>query len=407
MKRGEGIERDVLMLGGGPAGLAAALFLAKQGLTVALVDRDSALAADGAESRPRKDLRTAALLQPAIEALRRAGVWERIAPTATPLNTMRLVDAGGAANRARTRTDFAAREVEKSAFGANVANAELKAALLSAVGEEPAVTLFAPSQARQLTLREDAVLAELSTGERIRAAVAVGADGRESQVRAAAGLQAPRFDYGQDAMVFTVSHDQPHQNISTEILREGGPFTLVPFLDAADGTSRSSVVWMEGRKAATRLMALDDAAFEEAVNDRSLGVLGRLTVCSRRMAWPVITQLATRFHGRRAALIAEAAHVTPPIGAQGLNMSLADGETLASLLGEAKRATRDLGSEAVLAQLTRRRYGDVARRLAATAALNGAAIGALRPVRDLRQAGLEILRRSPPLRQAAMRFGLG
>ena len=117
--------------------------------------------------------------------------------------------------------------------------------------------------------------------------------------------------------------------------------------------------------------------------------------------------LASRFHARRAAIIAEAAHVSPPIGAQGLNMSLGDAVALRDLLKEAQASGRDIGDEAVLSRLSLRRYPDVAARLATTATLNTAAIGSLRPIRDLRRAGLRLIHDIGPLKRAAMRFGLG
>ncbi|MEL6979569.1 MAG: FAD-dependent monooxygenase [Pseudomonadota bacterium] len=396
-------ETDILVVGGGLAGLAAAILTAQAGFSVVVVDRAPLSAAAGR----RDDLRTTALLEPALAVLRQARVWERLESRAAPLSAMRMIDAGGRENRARFKGAFDAADLDRAAFGANVANGDLHAALAATAEETPGITIIAPAHLERVTLRADAALARLGDGALISARLVIGADGRESAVRAAAGLRARRLDYGQTALVFTVSHPEPHGSVSTEILREGGPFTLVPFTPDEDGRPRSSVVWMERRAKAARLMAMEESAFLTAAQERSLGLLGPLAMASKRAAWPVISLLADRFHSRRAALIAEAAHVAPPIGAQGLNMSLKDAETLAQLLVEARREQRDIGSDAVLAGLTRARYADVAMRIAATAALNGAAIGAARPIRDLRRAGLALIHGTAPLRQAAMRFGLG
>ena len=399
------IETDLFTLGAGLAGLSAAILLARDGFSVTLVDR-AAPVLDAAD--PASDLRTTALLGPSIELLEEIGVWSRLEGRTAPLRAMRLIEAGGAENRARDRAAFEAGELDRPMFGANVANTDLKAALWAQAQQTEGLRLIAPARLDQLLLREDAAITRLSTGHTVRARLAIGADGRESAVRAAAGLSVYRYDYDQAAMAFVVSHDAPHGEASIEILREGGPFTLVPFTpDPQTGRSRSSVVWMESRARTARLMALGEAEFEDALNERSLDELGPLRLVSRRAAWPMTSMIASRFHARRAALIAEAAHVVPPIGAQGLNMSLADARALAKILTEARAAGRDIGAASVLERLTRARYGDVAGRVAATAALNGVAIGALQPIRDLRRTGLALVHGLAPLKRAAMRFGLG
>src|SRR5690606_27539509 len=129
--------------------------------------------------------------------------------------------------------------------------------------------------------------------------------------------------YGQKAVVFAVTHDHPHGGMSTEVHRAGGPFTLVPLPDL-DGRPCSSVVWMAEGPEALRLAALPEDDFAAAATDRSAWVYGPLRLAAKRQVWPIISQIAHRLTGPRAALVAEAAHVVPPIGAQGLNMSLAD-----------------------------------------------------------------------------------
>lgn len=395
---------DVILVGGGLAGLATAILMAQEGLRVFVLDR-AAMTAD--PEAPGADLRTTALLAPAIETLTRAGVWSALVRDATSLAVMRMIDAGGAENIERRRADFAAAELNRPDFGANVANTSLKKALLDRAAATPGLQVRAPVDIRSILFRSDSVIVTLAGGETIVAPLVVGADGRDSIVREAAQIPARRAAYGQTALVFSVAHEAPHQNVSTEILRSGGPFTLVPHTPGPDGGPRSSVVWMERRREAERLLSLYDAAFEEAVNQRSLGVMGRLRLASPRVGWPVITQLADRFHAPRAALIAEAAHVVPPIGAQGLNMSLKDGELLCDLIVEARALGRDVGATAVLSRLTRDRWPDAALRAFGTAALNVAAIAPAAPLKSLRVLGLGALSSVRPLKHAVMRLGLG
>jgi len=251
-----------------------------------------------------------------------------------------------------------------------------------------------------VTGRRDVGIADLSDGTVLRARLVIGADGRDSGVRALAGIEARRWSYAQKGLVFSVTHDEPHQNVSTEIHRTGGPFTLVPMADR-DGVHRSSVVWMENAAEADRLVNLPEDAFSAAANARSLGVLGDLTVNSGRAAWPIISLIADRLTAPRIALIAEAAHVVPPIGAQGLNMSLGD---IAALL----KATEgdDPGAAPALASY-QRRWPELAARVAGVDALNRAAQTEVQSLRDLRRFGLSTLIRMRPVKHMAMRLGLG
>ena len=161
----------------------------------------------------------------------------------------------------------------------------------------------------------------------------------------------------------------------------------------------------EGPRAAA-LAAMPVEAFEAALKLRGCGVLGALRLASPRRVWPIVTQVAARLDGPRTALVAEAAHVVPPIGAQGLNMSLADIATLLDLCVEARAAGRDIGGSELLGRYQRARHGEILMRIAGLDALNRAAMAGAKPLRDLRRAGLMALHGVPPLRRAVMRLGM-
>ena len=276
------------------------------------------------------DLRSTAFLLPALELLDRAGLKARLEPFAAPLRVMRIVDAGGAEGVVRATADFRAEETGAELFGWNLPNWLLRREMVARLAELPAAELRAGVRVERVTPRSAGAIVALSGGEQARAALVIAADGRDSPLRRSLGIGARRWGYGQKALVFTVAHERPHEGVSTEIHRSGGPFTLVPLPDR-DGEPQSAVVWMERGSRAAALAALPDEAFGEAATARSCGLLGRLRPVGRRAVWPIVTQVATRLDGPRTALVAEAAHVVPPIGAQGLNMSLRDIATLLDL----------------------------------------------------------------------------
>lgn len=393
---------DIIVVGAGPAGLAAALGFAAAGARTALVDQGDPTAAAAT------DLRTTALLQPSIAFLERLGVWARVAPSTAPLATLRIVDI--ADSGARRERDFTADALESGAFGRNVANAALKGALLASADASDAVELIAPATVLAATRREDAAIVTLDVGGAVwslTAQLVVAADGRGSQMRAAAGVAARRMDHGLRATVCVLRHPEPHHGLSAEMYSQGGPFTLVPFVDDADGSPRSSLVWMKRNADAAALEALDDAGFAAAATAQSDHLFGPLALASSRMSWPVETLIAERFVARRLALMGEAAHATPPVGAQGLNMSMADAAQLADHVATAREQGADLGDRALLAGYDKTRRQDVAARVGAVAALTVAADGRARPLRQARFAGLAAAHGLKPVRERLIRAGLG
>jgi 2-octaprenyl-6-methoxyphenol hydroxylase len=390
---------DVLVAGGGVAGLTAALTMADKGLRTLCIDKAPPPPVDRAAEGA--DLRTTAFLTPSVEQLTRLGVWPRLSGAVAPLHVMRLIDAGGTENKAREQADFAASEIQDQPFGWNAPNTAMRKALMEAIEDSPLCELSAPTSIRDMTHRDSEVLVRLSDGVALSARLLIGADGRDSDLATRSGIGRRRWGYGQKALVFAVRHTQPHDGVSTEVHRSGGPFTLVP-LPSEEGAHLSAVVWMERAGEAARLMEMPDAHFEREAEARSLGVLGTLTLASRRTMWPIISQLADRLTAPRTALIAEAAHVVPPIGAQGLNMSLADIRALADLV-----EGHELGGDRMLDAYQRARWPAIAAHVAGIDALNRAAMTGAQPLRDLRRLGLKMLHGVQPLRRLAMSMGLG
>ncbi len=391
---------DILISGGGVAGLAAGCAFGSAGFRVICIDPTPPVTDDQAEGA---DLRTTAFLQPSVPVLEAAGLWARLAPHAAPLQVMRIIDAGGEEPVARLTKDFDAADISDAPFGWNLPNWLLRREMVARLGELPNVS-FRPGIgfARMLT-REAEALVTLSDGTQVSARLVIGADGRNSPVREALGIGARTMRYGQKALAFAVAHDLPHANVSTEVHRTGGPFTLVPLPDR-DGHPASAVVWMETGPEVARLAALPVAEFEAEMTARSSGILGPLRLLTRRSVWPIISQIADRLAGHRAVLMAEAAHVVPPIGAQGLNMSLAD---LRCLLDLAERHRDDPGIATVTDAYHRRRHWEVQARVTGIDLLNRASMASAPGLRDLRAKALDALYSARPVRTTLMRAGLG
>lgn len=391
---------DILISGGGIAGLTAAAAFGTAGFSVICVDPTPPVtdgATDGA------DLRSTAMLQPARKLLEHAGLWDSLAPHAAPLQVMRIIDAGGAAPEPRVTREFDASEISDLPFGWNFPNWLLRREMLARLEALGTVDFRAGVGTKRLFTRESGAKVTLNDDTPIKAKLVIAADGRASPMRTAAGIDVRTQRYGQKALVFAVTHPIPHANVSTEIHRSGGPFTLVPLPDR-DGMPCSAVVWMDDARLAQDRLTMDVDAFEHEASTRSTHHFGPLTLVSRRQVWPIITQHASRLNAERVALIAEAAHVMPPIGAQGLNMSLND---IATLLDLAEARPEGLGDAAMLAAYHKARYGDITLRVRGIDLLNRASQAGSTVARDARAAGLSALYGAAPVRKMLMQMGLG
>ena len=385
---------EVLVAGAGLAGLVAAIGFERAGFDVVLCG--------GAE--PAANGRTVALFDSSIRLLMALGLWEAVEPRAAPLRALRIVDDTGGLWSAAPTT-FRASEIGLEAFGWNIENAELAEALWSAARASPGLRIIESRVAAYQWTGEQA-LARCENGALIAASLIAAADGRNSPARQAAGIVAPIRRHPQTALTLIVSHSRPHDDFSTEFHTRGGPFTLVPLMDSPSGEPRSSLVWMMANREARGRAALDDAALAEAIETQSGSLLGAMRIVSQRGAFAMISQAAARMTAPRLALIGEAAHVFPPIGAQGLNLGLRDGAHLVEAATRANIEGGDIGGPRALANYAALRRLDVALRMGAVEALNGSLLAGLAPVDFLRGAGLAALGAIGPLRRFVMREGV-
>lgn len=391
---------DILISGGGIAGLTAAAVFGSAGFDVICVDPAPPITEAAAEGA---DMRTTAMLQPARDLLRDAGLWEALSPYASALDVMRIVDAGGPDGAPRDIREFKASDVSDLPFGWNLQNWRLRREMVERLTALPNVDFRPGTGTESLFTRTAEARVGLSDGSRVRARLVIAADGRNSPMRQAAGIGVQTTRYGQKALAFAVTHPIPHDHVSTEIHQTGGPFTLVPLPDH-DGMPCSAVVWMDDGPLSLARQSMDKDAFEDEMSARSCHLFGPLTLVSPRTIWPIISQRAERLNGVRLALLAEAAHVVPPIGAQGLNMSLADTAKLRDL---AVAAPEKLGDAEMLEAYHKARFGDIRMRVAGIDLLNRTSQARLPLLRDARAFGLKALHEVKPVRQTLMRLGLG
>ena len=391
---------DILISGGGIAGLSAAAAFGTAGFSVICVDPTPPItdrAATGA------DMRSTAMMQPARDMLMAAGIWDHLAPHAAPLQIMRIVDAGGEKPEARIVKDFNAADISDLPFGWNFPNYVLRREILARLDALLNVDFRPGTGTTSLFTRSQMAKVTLSDGTKVQTKLVIAADGRNSPMRQAAGIEVTTKRYGQKALAFAVTHPIPHKNVSTEIHRTGGPFTLVPLPDF-NGLPCSAVVWMDDGAKSQARMDLDTAAFEEEMSVRSCHHFGPLTLASKRSIWPIISQTASALSGQRIALIAEAAHVVPPIGAQGLNMSLRD---MGALLEFATARPEGLGDAEMLMAYEKARMGDIKLRVRGIDLLNRASQASSPALRDARAMGLNALYNLGPVRKTLMQMGLG
>jgi 2-octaprenyl-6-methoxyphenol hydroxylase len=385
---------DVIIVGGGPVGLAMALALAKSaaGIRVALVDRRPLVV-----PRDNRSSAIAASVRHLFEAL---GVWGQMADQAQPILAMRITDSGRGDIARPLFLQFDGEVAPGEPFAHMVPNQASVAALLSA--SQDLITIVAPAEISSWSGEGSRAALSLADGSVLEAPLIIAADGGQSVLRNRAGIDTFGHDYGQTGLVATIGHELPHGGVAYEHFRPNGPFASLPLPG-----NRSSLVWTETTDEAARLLGMDTAALEEEIEGAMGSTLGAIKLEDKLGGFPLRLQIAKSFIAPRLALVGDAAHVIHPIAGQGLNLGLKDVAALAEVIIDAMRLGLDHGTSDVLARYESWRRLDTASMAAVTDGMNRLFSNDIAPVRALRDFGLGLVDRAEPVKTALIKAASG
>jgi 2-octaprenyl-6-methoxyphenol hydroxylase len=407
----EVIAADVCVVGAGPVGGTLACVLASAGVSTVLVDRAALLPME----HPEFDGRAYAIASGSRGLLQQAGLWEILPDKPNPILDIRVTDGwvGRPASRLHLHFDHreAGGEAGDAPFGWMVEARSLRRALNARVRALPCLRVFAPAEAA-VDRAEDGALVHIAGGPSVGCRLVVAAEGRNSPLRAAAGIPVTRFDYPQTGIVCAISHELPHLSVALEHFLPSGPFAVLPMAASADAevggaANVSAVVWTERTRIAATMLGLDDLRFAREIRRRLGDHLGAVRTVGRRWNYPLSAMLAHRYVDTRLALAGDAAHGIHPIAGQGLNLGFRDAIALAGLLIEAKQAGEDVGSLALLARYQRARRPDNLAMLAMTDGLDRLFSTNNPLIRLARDLGIAAVDRARPVKRVFMRQAMG
>lgn len=341
-------DADVIIAGAGMAGATLGLALAKAGLKPILIDP----VVFSAQVAPTFDGRSSAIAYAAFRQWRALGLAPALEPLAERIEHILVTDgrAPGPLSKGpgpfflRFDAEEIADRCDGEPLGYMLENRHIRAALAEAL-QAQGVEVLAPARVAQATFDARAATVSLADGRTLRAPLAVGAEGRGSVIREAAGIEAVGWDYRQTAVVATVKLERPHRGVAHEFFLPSGPFAILPLTD-----QRASLVWTESEARAAALKAARPEVFHAHLQRRIGEHLGEARVEGAVFTYPLALQLAARLTAPRAALLGDAAHGVHPIAGQGLNLGLKGAAALAETIVDAARLGEDIGSEAVLAR---------------------------------------------------------
>jgi 2-octaprenyl-6-methoxyphenol hydroxylase len=393
---------DVVIAGGGLVGRTLALALAKlapQGFRIALIDAEPART-NG--SRAAEDARALALSAATRNLLSALDLWPLLAPQAQAIETIEITDS---ALNAALRPYFLGFEDELKGAGAGpfmVEHGDLRRVLSAAVAKEAAIEIRSAERAIGFETDAFGATVRLGSGDTTEARLLAAADGKCSELRECAGIKCVGWSYPQMGIVTTVAHARPHHGKAVQHFLPSGPFAMLPLTG-----NRSSIVWTEETERGKAIMAADEVRFLDELTKRFGLKLGEIALAGPRQSFPLDLQIARSFVADRLGLIGDAAHVVHPLAGQGLNIGMRDVAALAETIIEAARLGLDIGAAPQLERYERWRRFDSAFSAAVMDGLNRLFSNDSAPLRTLRDLGLGLVDRAPPLKRFLAREAAG
>jgi 2-octaprenyl-6-methoxyphenol hydroxylase len=383
---------DVLINGAGPVGALTAVLMAQAGIKVLVVEAGQ----PAVLTRPASDGRAIALALSAKRCLEVGGFWQHLDPYAQAILDIKVTDGSQPLS-----LSYDHRDLGSEPFGWIVENEQIKSAALQRLIELN-IPLLTSTTLDHWDRDACGMTVHLSDGKQIKTSLIVGAEGRKSPTRSAAGIGLTGWDYGQTAIVCAINHEKPHHGVAHEHFLPSGPFAILPMTG-----QRSGIVWTEKNELVAAIMAQSDAYFLSELSEKIGNILGPISLASPRFAYPLSLQMAQRFISQRLCLVGDAAHGMHPIAGQGMNMGIRDAAALAQTVVESGRLGMDVGTSIVLDHYERWRRFDTTLMMGMTDGLNRLFSNQNSLLATVRDLGLWSVDQCGPVKKAFSRHAMG
>ncbi len=391
---------SIMIAGLGISGLITACLLAKHDFSIKCFEPTSK-----SSKKQVVDRRTTAFLNPAIEVFKEIGVWTELEKFAQPLSTMEIIDVSNAQSSEPAKTLFNAKEISVSQFGFNIPNKEVVTILSKYLKTKKNIECKFGTKIVSHYGYDDFISVKTEVGSNYNGKLLIACDGRNSSIREREKIKSFSTSYNQLGLVFEVAHKFSHNNTTTEILDNGGPFTIIP-LKRNVNCNYSTIVWMDYTKNIKEICDLDQSAFNKTLQEKSYNVRGTIKLNGAKQVYPIITQFAKKLYGKRVVLLAESAHVMPPTGAQGLNTSIEDIRTLSNILVKARSEDKDIGGNSVLMKYNKSRLNSIGLKTAGMHFLNKISMTNYPISQKFRKIALNTISKNLTIKSFLMNVGL-
>ena len=397
------ITTDILVCGGGISGLLTAKSLLNLGLSVVCLEKMKgclkceAIVEDG---------RSTALLQPSINFLSDLGLWRNLSQKSQALESLILCNLSPDKNLIDESCEFSANDLNLETLGFNIPNDFLTSELKKSLISESKFIFLDDVVIQDLVSKSKEITAVTDQGHKITSKLVIGADGKSGSLRELTKIGKFSIDYNQKALVFSIKHEQNHKAKSFEIYESGGPCTLVPNKTSKADGYFSSVVLMQNLKEVQKTLSLDMEELAVFITKRTGNLLGKCKITTKIKNFPIMSQISRQFVGDRSLLLAESAHVMPPIGAQGMNSSIQDIKFLTELLDLEAKDNKDYGQSNLLDKFEKARANKIRSRMLGIHILNKVSINGNGLALTMRKLGLRGLSKNLTLRKFVMNLGM-